>query len=89
MPTIPRRPAAQHERERLQARRLGAAELFTIGVRQAEIARQLDVSRQAVSGRVSILSGRADQNSPAWRALRPMWSSRRLSPEAAGVMVAP
>ena len=50
MPTIPRRPAAQHERERLQARRLRAAELFTIDVRQAEIARQLGISRQAVSG---------------------------------------
>jgi transposase len=31
MPTIPRRPAAQQERERLQARRLRAAELFAIG----------------------------------------------------------
>jgi transposase len=48
MPTIPRRPAAQRERERLQARRLRAAELFAVGVRQAEIARQLGVSRQAV-----------------------------------------
>jgi len=44
MPTIARRPAAQHERERLQARRLRAAELFAVGVRQAEIARQLGVS---------------------------------------------
>jgi transposase len=50
MPTIPRRPAAQHERERLQARRLRAAELFAVGLRQAEVARQLGVSRQAVSG---------------------------------------
>ena len=49
MPTIARRPAAQQERERLQARRLRAGELFAIGVRQAEIARQLGVSRQAVS----------------------------------------
>jgi transposase len=49
MPTIPRRPAAQQERERLQARRLRAAELFTAGVRQVEVARQLGVSRQAVS----------------------------------------
>ena len=48
MPTIPRRPAAQRERERLQARRLRASELFAVGVRQAEIARQLGVSRQAV-----------------------------------------
>jgi DNA-binding NarL/FixJ family response regulator len=48
-PNVVRRPAAQQERERLQARRLRAAELFTIGVRQAEIARQLGVSRQAVS----------------------------------------
>jgi transposase len=49
MPTIPRHPAAQRERERLQARRLRAAELFAVGVRQAEAARQLGVSRQAVS----------------------------------------
>jgi transposase len=49
MPTVPRRPAAQRERDRLQARRLRAAELFTAGVRQAEVARQLDVSAQAVS----------------------------------------
>jgi transposase len=50
MPTIPRRPAAQRERERLQARRWRAAELFAVGVRQVEVARQLGVSRQAVSG---------------------------------------
>src|SRR5215218_2221702 len=49
MPTVPRRPAAQRERERLQARRLRAAELFAAGVRQAEVARQLGVSAQAVS----------------------------------------
>jgi transposase len=49
MPTIPRRPAAQQERDRLQARRLRAAELFAAGVRQAEVARQLGVSAQAVS----------------------------------------
>ena len=49
MPTIARRPAAQQERERLQARRLRAAELFAVGVRQAEVARQLGVSPQAVS----------------------------------------
>jgi transposase len=49
MPTVPRRPAVQQERDWLQARRLRAAELFTIGVRQAEVARQLGVSRQAVS----------------------------------------
>ena len=49
MPTVPRHPAAQQERERLQARRLRAAELFASGLRQAEIAHQLGVSRQAVS----------------------------------------
>jgi len=49
MPTIARRPAAQGERDRLQARRLHAAELFAAGVRQAEVARQLEVSAQAVS----------------------------------------
>jgi transposase len=50
MPTVPRRPAAQRERDRLQARRLRAAELFAAGVHQAEVARQLEVSAQAVSG---------------------------------------
>jgi transposase len=49
MPTLARRPAAHQERERLQARRLRAAELFALGVRQAEVARQLGVSPQAVS----------------------------------------
>jgi hypothetical protein len=49
MPTLPRRPAAQGERDRLQARRLRAAELFAADVRQAEVARQLGVSAQAVS----------------------------------------
>jgi transposase len=49
MPTVLRRPAAQRERERLEARRLRAAELFAAGVRQAEVARQLGVSAQAVS----------------------------------------
>ena len=48
MPTIARRPAAQQERDRLQARRLQAAELFATGVRQAEVARQLGVARQSV-----------------------------------------
>ena len=48
MPTIPRRPAALPERDRRQARRLRAAELFGAGVHQAEVARQLEVSAQAV-----------------------------------------
>jgi transposase len=48
MPTIARRPAGQRERDRLEARRLRAAELFATGVRQAEVARQLGVSRQGV-----------------------------------------
>jgi transposase len=49
MPTVPRRPAAQQERDRLQAHRLRAVELFAAGVGQAEVARQLQVSAQAVS----------------------------------------
>jgi transposase len=49
MPTVPRRPAAQRERDRLEARRLRAAELFAAGVHQAEVARQLGVSAQAVN----------------------------------------
>ena len=40
---------AQRARDRLQARRLRAAELFAAGVRQAEVARQLGVSAQALS----------------------------------------
>jgi transposase len=49
MPTVPRRPVAQRERDRLEARRLRAAELFAAGIHQAEVARQLEVSAQAVS----------------------------------------
>jgi Helix-turn-helix domain len=49
MPTVPRRPAAQRERDRLEGRRLRAAELFAAGVHQAKVARQLKVSAQAVS----------------------------------------
>jgi transposase len=49
MPTTPRRAAAQQERERLQARRLRAAELFAAGRRRPEVARQLGVSRQSVN----------------------------------------
>jgi transposase len=49
MPTFPRRRAAQRQRDRLEARRLRAAELFAVGVYQAEVARQLGVSAQAVS----------------------------------------
>jgi transposase len=49
MPTVPRRPAAQRQRDRLEARRLRAAELFAANVHQAEVARQLGVSAQAVS----------------------------------------
>jgi transposase len=48
MATVPR-PAAQRARDRLQAHRLRAAGLFAAGVRQAEVARQLGVSAQAVS----------------------------------------
>jgi transposase len=49
VPTVPRRPAAQRERDRLEVRRLRAAELFAAGVHPAEVARQLEVSAQAVS----------------------------------------
>jgi transposase len=49
MPIIPRRLTAQRQRDRLEARRLRAADLLAAGVRQAEVARQLGVSRQSVS----------------------------------------
>jgi transposase len=42
-------PAARRERDRLEVRRLRAAELVAAGVRQAEVARWLGVYRQAVS----------------------------------------
>jgi transposase len=76
MPTIPRRPAAQRERDRLQARRLRAAELFAAGVHQAEVARQLGVSAQAVS----VWHGRWEAGGPeALRSERPGGPSPRLS----------
>jgi transposase len=48
MPTI-RRPDPAEERAAREARRLQAAELFALGRSQAEVARDLGVSRQAVS----------------------------------------
>jgi transposase len=42
-------PCGTRERDRLQTRRLRAAQLFAAGLRQAEVARQLGVSAQAVS----------------------------------------
>ncbi len=49
MPTIPRGPVAQQVGDRLQACRLCAAELFAVGLRLGQVARQLGVSRQSVS----------------------------------------
>ena len=49
MATAPRRLQAQHHRDQLEQRRLRAAELFAAGILQAEVARQLGVSAQAVS----------------------------------------
>jgi Ala-tRNA(Pro) deacylase len=70
MPTAPRRPAAQRERERLEARRLRAAELFAAGVRQAVVARQLGISAQAVSSAFELLSHRqADTSTDEARVL--------------------
>ena len=48
MPTT-RRPDPAEERTAREARRLQAAELFALGHSQAEVARDLGVSRQAVS----------------------------------------
>ena len=48
MPTT-RRPDPAEERAAREARRLQAAELFALGRTQAEVARTLGVSRQAVS----------------------------------------
>jgi transposase len=76
MPTVPRRPAAQRERDRLQARRLRAAELFVAGVHQAEVARQLGVSAQAVS----VWHARWQRGGPeALRSRGPSGPSPRLS----------
>ena len=44
MPTIPRRPAAQRRRQRLEVRRLRAAELFAAGAHQAELVRSTDMA---------------------------------------------
>jgi transposase len=76
MPTVPRRPAARRERDRLEARRLRAAELFTAGVHQAEVARQLEVSAQAVS----VWHARRRQGGPeALHSKGPSGPSPRLS----------
>jgi transposase len=76
MPTVPRRPAAQQERDRLQARRLQAAELFAAGVTQAEVARQLEVSAQAAS----VWHGRwKDGGTDALRSRGPSGPAPRLS----------
>jgi putative transposase len=76
MPTVPRRPAAQQHRERLQARRLRAAELFAAGVHQAEVVRQLGVAAQAVS----IWHARWQRGGPeALRSRGPSGPSPRLS----------
>jgi transposase len=76
MPTVPRRPAGQQERNRLQARRLRAAELFAGGVTQAEVARQLEVSAQAVS----VWHGRWQQGgAEALRSRGPSGPAPRLS----------
>jgi transposase len=45
----PSPPCGTTRRDRLEARRLRAAELFAAGVHQVEVARQLGVSAQAVS----------------------------------------
>jgi transposase len=49
MPTAPRRSQAHRKRQQLQARRLRAADLFTVGIHPAKVARQLGVSRQVAS----------------------------------------
>jgi transposase len=76
MPTVARRPAAQRERDRRQARRLRAAELLAAGVRQAEVSRQLGVSAQAVS----VWHGRWQQGgTDALRSRGPSGPAPRLS----------
>ena len=65
MPTN-RRPNPAEERAARQARRLRAAELFAQGHTQAEVARQLGVSRQAAS-----ITSRA---TVAWAGLSIEWS---------------
>jgi hypothetical protein len=49
MTTMPRRPAAQRDDERLEGRRLRAVEAFAFGVRQGEVRHQSAVPAQAVS----------------------------------------
>jgi transposase len=77
--TTPRSPQAQHHRDQLERRRLRAAELFAAGILQAEVARQLSVSRQAVS----TWHGRWNTSGPdALRSKGPTGPTPRLSDEA-------
>jgi transposase len=77
--TTPRRPQAQHHRDQLERRRLRAAELFAAGILQAEVARRLGVSRQAVS----TWHGRWNARGPdALRSKGPTGPTPRLSDEA-------
>jgi hypothetical protein len=64
MPTMPRRPAAQQARNRLEARRLRAAELFAVGVRRAKVARQLGVSPSGRQRLAPPLGGRWHAGAP-------------------------
>jgi transposase len=50
MPTVPRCPAAHQQRQRLEARRLRAAELLAAGVIQAEVARRLRAAELLAAG---------------------------------------
>jgi transposase len=69
-------PCGTTKTPRLHGRRLHAAELFAVGVRQAEIVRQLGVSRQAVSlWHARWQSGRTD----ALRSPGPTSPAARLS----------
>jgi putative transposase len=77
--TTPRRPQAQHHRDQLERRRLRAAELFAAGILQADVARRLGVSRQAVS----TWHGRWNASGPdALRSKGPTGPTPRLSDAA-------
>ena len=64
------------DRSELEARRIEAGKLLQRGVRPAEVARRLSVSRTSV--------GRWQQTLTVWRAAQPAWCATHGSAAAVG-----
>jgi hypothetical protein len=75
MPTVHRRPAAQQERDRLEARRLRTAEWFAGEARQTKVARQLKGSARAVS----VWQRRWRAGAAPWTCWTRAWADRRIA----------